>query len=145
MTNASPDTAVATLLADAGVGTRGADIWEGPTLPSGAGIPHEAIFVLASGGPGPTGYCDGRAGRHDMRPRVQVTIRSSKKSYSAGKAKADAVHAALVAAAYGTPPTGYIDLSVVEGGPTYLGLDGSDMHRWSVNVQLWRHYPPETT
>ena len=129
----TPDVDVAARLVAAGIGlTLGTNLFRGKERPPAApGIPHKAVFCLASGGAGPQAYADGTA--LQLRyPSVQVFVRSDPNDFAAGQTLAravrDALHHATVA--------GYVNVEVVESEPNYLSEDEQGHHLWTVNVDL---------
>jgi len=100
---------------------------------AGDGIPHLAVFVLATGGPGPEAYVEGGSGDERRYSAVQVMSRSAPDEYNASKTLArlilNTLHHATI--------TGYLDVRVLETEPNYLGEDDSGDHLWTSNFELF--------
>lgn len=109
------------------------NVFMGPVRPEAAGVPQNAIFCLASGGPAPLPYLGGSAAPSFRQPSVQVRIRSAPNDYAGGLATARAASAALDKAAL----TDYVACQLRQSEPTYLAQDTQGAHHFSVNVDLW--------
>ena len=132
---APPDEAVATALAAAAIGlTLGANLFRGPVRPPSAGVPHKAVFALATGGPAPLVHTQGGAGPDVKRASVQVRVRSDVDGFSVGHALARSAWSALQRATL----AGYMAATCRESEPVYLGMDATEHHEWSVNVETLR-------
>lgn len=128
----TPDNDIAARLQTAGVGTVGTNIFRGGMRPVSAQIPHASIFVLPTGGVGPTPFLD--AGSTDFyRPTVQILIRGNVGSYittfNTAKSCITAVHKSTIA--------GYFQVLARTPDPLYLGLDDTEHPMFSVNVELF--------
>ncbi len=129
-----PDGDVVTYLAANVVAlTANANLFASKEQAEGDGIPHEAVFVLASGGPAPEAYLDGNSGTERQYSGLQIMTRSEPRDYNAGKALARSVRNTLHHSAI----SGYIDVRTNETEPLYLGEDGDGHHRWTTNLELW--------
>ena len=128
----TPDNDIASRLQTAGVGTVGTNIFRGGMRPVSNLIPHAAIFVLPTGGGGPTPFLD--AGATDFsRPTVQILIRGNVGAYIAtlntAKSCITAVHKSTI--------SGYFQVLARNPDPLYLGLDDTEHPMFSVNVELF--------
>ncbi len=96
------------------------------------GVPAQAVFVAATGGPAPIPYL-GRAGSY-YQPTIQARIRSNPGDQAGGLALArlvrDALHEAVI--------SGYVGALLEQPEPLPLGADGRNCYGWSVNVRLLR-------
>ncbi|KPJ59103.1 MAG: hypothetical protein AMJ46_12620 [Latescibacteria bacterium DG_63] len=122
------------LAANVGALTAGTNLFEGPVRPVGTGIPDKAVFVLATGGPAPEPFLAGDASSPDEE-RVHsllIRVRSEPGEFNNGQTLArsvrDAAHRASVA--------GYLDVSIRECDPAYLGADDEGRHEWSIGVDM---------
>jgi len=127
------DADIATRLAAAGVGTVGTDIFRGGLRKPSALIPQASIFVLPTGGGGPSPLLN--AGATDFtRPTVQMLVRGNVGTYITTQTKAqaalDAVHKSTIA--------GYFQVLARTPQPLYLGLDDTEHPMFSVNVELFK-------
>lgn len=129
-----PDSAVASLLVTAGQGVLGSTLFLGPVRPPSAGVPHKAIFCLATGGASPLTHSMNNAGPDIKRASVQVRVRSNVNDFSGGQTVARAVWSALQRAVF----AGYMSITCRESEPVYLGQDDTEHHEWSVNVETQR-------
>lgn len=129
-----PDGDVVTYLAaQIGALTANTNLFASKEQAAGDGVPHGAVFALASGGPAPEAYIEGGAGDERRWSGVQVMTRSEPREYDAGKTLARLVRDTLHHAAI----TGYIDVAVNETEPNYLGENEAGNHRWTSNVELF--------
>ena len=130
-----PDSAVSSILAGASIGlTVGTNLFLGPVREQAAGMPHKAVFCLATGGPSPLMHVQGNTGPDIKRSNVQIRIRSDVGAFAVGQALARSVWSALQRATF----TGYMGIACRESEPVYLGQDDTEHHEWSVNVETWR-------
>lgn len=135
--SADPGGDVRTALNAAGIGlTGGTNLFDGPEQPQGTNVPHEAAFVLPTGGPSPASFI---GMTEEMRyPYVQVLNRSDPDDYNGGEAQArairDALHRQVVARGVGG---NYTECMALQDGPNYLGMDRHRRHRWTSNFRLW--------
>ena len=125
------DKDLADVLAAASIGlTKGMNLFRGPPRAAGGGIPHQAVFVLAWGGPSPIPLHDGSK-RDLIMSRVQITVRGAPEKFDDGQTLARAVKKAL----HEKPPSGYIDVTVQESEPLYLKQDEYGHHEWVINIE----------
>lgn len=121
------------LLANAGLGTPGVDLFLGPVRPADSDIPKEAIFVMSyDAGRGIVRYHH-EDGGYMERPAVQARVRAT--SYETGVGLAWDVWRTL--AAVGSP-AGWTVMNPTGTGPEYLGRGGDELLEWSVNLYLTR-------
>jgi len=113
--------------------TLGTNLFQGKERAQRDGvIPHEAVFVLAAGGPRPEAYLLGGAGPELRYPGVQLITRSNPREFATGQTLARSVRDAV----HHAPISGYTDAAVAETEPLYLGEDEDGRHRWSSNLEL---------
>lgn len=119
-------TELADYLATHSVGTVGTDIFIGRQ----PATPNSCVTVIETGGQAPSGYTP------LSRPTVQVIVRDP--SYETGRAKADAVFAALHQLANRDLGSHFIYfvLSIADIG--YLERDENERHEWSMNFRMAR-------
>jgi hypothetical protein len=129
----TPELAVVTLLDALAALTRKVNLFEGPVRAQSATVPHQAVFVLPSGGPAPEAYADGTTTERRYSA-IQITLRSDPKDYAGGWVLARQVKAAL----HHATVTGYVDIRAMQSEPIYVGPDEADRHLWSVNLELWK-------
>lgn len=139
---ASPDTAIVTHLAAAGLGlvaapASTANLFAGQVLPPTTGapdepqsIPHEAVFCLATGGPRVENYNANNAGPSTKWLTVQVRIRSAAGDQAGGITLARAVWTALHRAAL----SGYISCECRDAQPVSMGRDDTEHFHYAINV-----------
>lgn len=130
----TPDADIAARL-DTALGslTLGVNLFRGKEQPySSTGIPHQAVFCLATGGPAPEAYLFGGTGVELRYPAVQILVRSNPRDFAGGQALVrtirDAVHHATIA--------GYVEVRVAETEPNYVREDDEGHHAWTINVEL---------
>lgn len=135
--SANPGSDIRIHLAAAGIGlTAGTNLFDGPEVGQGTGVPHEACFVLSYGG-APTIAHMGK-GYEERYPMVQVRVRSGVDDYAGGEALSRAVLHAIHHRAVARSIGGYYtDVTVQQSEPLYIGHDNDRCHRWSINVELW--------
>jgi hypothetical protein len=130
-----PDEAVASVIDTALASlTLGTNLFQGPVRPPSSSVPHKAVFCLATGGPAPLMHTQGNNGPDVKRASVQVRIRGDVNSFAAGQTLARSVWTALQRATF----AGYMSIACRESEPVYLGVDNTEHHEWSVNVETWR-------
>jgi hypothetical protein len=129
-----PDIDILTALAAAGIGlSRGINLFCGPPRAANPPtIPHQAVFVLASGGPEQEAYSDGTTTERRYSA-VQVRVRSNPRGFDAGNTLARQVRDAL----HHRTLTGYLDVRAMQSEPIYIGEDEPGHHEFSVNLELW--------
>lgn len=129
----APDQDAVTALA-AGIGslTENTNLFLGH-VSDGDGVPDEAVFCLATGGPAPQDY-GGQTALRTSFSAIQVRVRSAPFDFNGGQVTARAVRDAL----HRQPPAGYIDVLAQQSDPLPLpGPDESGRHEWSVNFEFW--------
>lgn len=132
-TSLTPDAAVVTRLAAAGLGlTSGTNLFRGPVRPVGNGVPAKAVFCLAAGGPAPVPYIDAAAFGDTYYFDVQVRVRGDRESFAATRSLARSIRNALHRASL----SGYLSTVVTESEPISLGFDGSERPEFALNVRL---------
>jgi hypothetical protein len=131
---ATPDLDIANRLQAAGVGTVGTNIFTGGLRPKSSVVPAASIFVLPTGGTGPSPLLDGSGGQNYSEPTVQILVRGDVGTYITTRTKAqtalDGVHTSTV--------SGYFQVLARTPQPLYLGQDDTEHPLFSVNVQLYR-------
>ena len=125
----TPEVDIVGVLAAAGLGAAGTDIFEGPVRDQKDVIPDAAIFAMQTGGV-VTPFFGGPNGEDEHDGRVQVNVRSAKDDYETGRATAAAVRDAL----HKQAPVGYAGWWADE--PTYIETDQKKRSRWSVNIRV---------
>jgi len=129
----SPEVSVISLLDALWTLARGTNLFSGPVRQQSTSVPHQAVFVLPSGGPAPDAYSDGTV--IEMRySAIQVIVRSNPKDYAGGQVLARQVRDAL----HHVAVTGYVDIRAMQSEPIYIGPDEADRHLFSVNLEMWR-------
>lgn len=122
------DTALGTL-------TKGTNLFAGPVrghdVPD-AGVPDEAVFVLATGGPAPLAFIAGGSGTEQRFSSLLIRVRSDPNDFQGGQTLARSVRDAI----HHSIPTGYIEAAVRETDPSYLGVTNKGHHEWSIGVDL---------
>lgn len=133
-----PEVIVADVLVAAGVATKGTNLFHGPEVPRGQGVPDKAIFAVCTGGPPPEPYLGGEDWREFS---VQVLTRGEAGGFSAGLTLA---RSAWLALHRGTLTAGQIALGYIargslvrESDPVYIGRDDLERPRWVSNARLW--------
>lgn len=114
---------VASYLAAGGIGVVGTSIFKSYK----ADGPDAQVAVLDTGGPAPDKYIPVR------NPTFQIYVRA--KTYTAGKAKIDAVVALLQRAANFTSGSTYFYFVLALQEPGHLGLDDKGRDEFTVNFQ----------
>lgn len=128
--------------------TAGTNLFSGPVLPatpdtSVAGIPSQAVFVNAGGGPAPMPYMG--SGTSLYKSAVQVRTRSNPRDDVNGKALARAMRELLHTAAIqivGAGGTQYVQCLTNEAEPLFIGLDQGGRSEFSSNFVLWNVQAP---
>lgn len=120
------------LAAQIGALTAQTNLFEGPVRAIGTGIPDEAVFCLVTGGPAPEPFVDGGSAVEERTHSLLIVVRSEPEEFASGQTLAhsvrDAVHRASIA--------GYLDISIRECDPAYLGSDDENHHSWSIGVDM---------
>lgn len=119
-----------TQVGDLAAFTQATNLFEGPVRAAGATVPHEALFVLATGGDPPLPFL-GTTVSYCVSA-LQVRYRSAPHEYAAGRAKVRAVRNAIHLGSI----TGYVEVRVRESEPLYLGPDEHGSHEWAINVDM---------
>ena len=131
---ATPDLDIANRLQAAGVGTVGTNIFTGGLRAPSSVIPAAALFVLPTGGTGPSPLLEGSTGRDYSIPSIQILVRGNVGTYITTRTTAqsalDEVHKSTV--------SGYFQVLARTPQPLYLGQDETEHPMFSVNVQLFR-------
>jgi len=128
-----PAAAMVTYL-DANVGalTAGTNLFEGPVRSVATGIPDEAVFCLATGGPAPEPFIDSGGGIEERVHSLLIRVRSEPGEFNDGQTLARSVRDAAQRAVIGS----YLDVYVRECDPAYLGSDDEARHSWSIGVNM---------
>lgn len=137
-----PDETAVTLLDGASIGLiRGENLFRGPVRDADerqGGVPDCAVFVLVTGGPEPVRCVNGNQGPRLLYETLQVFVRSdvqsAEKSFAEGQDLARNVWNALEAA----NATDFIKFDAQQSGPIYIGVDDTEHHRWSINIETLR-------
>lgn len=130
-----PEATIAAVLAAAGLSlTLGSNLFSGPEqIGNDTGIPAAAVFVVTYGGAAPEPYLGTAT---DLREfAAQVTVRAASGDFDGASSTAWAVWQAIQRKTTSLP-AGYIDLRCAQSAPIYLGLNGADQPRYSINVLL---------
>ncbi|MFP2958248.1 minor capsid protein [Myxococcus sp. 1LA] len=94
-------------------------------------VPDMAVALVVTGGAGPLPYLgQGRAAY--LSPGCQVRIRSVREDFQGGQQLAHSLFEVL----HQTPLVPSVTVRAEESAPAYLGTDGTDRHRWAVNLRL---------
>lgn len=113
--------------------TKDTNLFASKEQAAGDYIPHNSVFVLASGGPAPEAYVAGDTGDEQRFSALQIIIRSDPRDYNTGVTNArtvrDALHHATI--------SGYVDVRVNETEPLYIGENDVGAHIWTTNLELW--------
>lgn len=132
----TPDIDVATYLGtQLGTLTLGTNLFCGPVRghdTPDSGIPDQAVFVLASGGPAPGAFLGNSASGEQRFTSLSIRVRSAPNGFQSGQTLARSVRDTLHHAAV----SGYLDVAVRESDPAYLGVTEKAQHEWSIGVNL---------
>lgn len=117
-----------------------------PSVPSGVGVPSQAVFVTPYGGEPPDLYMGAVGVAGSVRwAAIQVMVRSNPGDRPGSLALARAIRDALprqeVALSAGAS-TPYFWVTTRQAEPLPLGLDGQNRWRWSVNFKLGYYAQP---
>lgn len=112
--------------------TKDVNLFASKEMAAGDGVPHEAVFVLAAGGPAPEAYADGTT-TELWYPALQVITRSKPRDYNGGLVLARLVLSTL----HHAPLAGYVDVRVNESEPNHVAETDAGSHVWSNNFELW--------
>ena len=116
-----------------GLGTKGTDLFRGPTLePEKGRVPRDATFLVAHDGPMAQRYM-GTARKAWVRAQVEILIRSSPENREAGRNRALAVLDAFK----NDSSLDIVGCQILESAPRYLERDRLNNHLWLVKVELW--------
>lgn len=133
MALAPDDDLVTHLDANVGALTSGTNLAASPLRPTEyPNIPTQCVFVIASGGPGPTLYLGANSGDDLRMYRVQIMIRSEADEYTNGRDLAKTVYDATHLASI----SGWVIVRCRDPQPVYLGMQENNLHLWSINVEL---------
>lgn len=119
---------------DANVGalTAGTNLFEGPVRAVGTGVPDEAVFCIVTGGPAPEPFINAGNVVEERVHSLLLRVRSEPGEFNSGQTLArsvrDAAHRASI--------SGYLDVSIRECDPAYLGSDDEERHNWSIGVDM---------
>ena len=113
--------------------TTGTNLFNSKLRAVGDGIPVEAVFCMASGGPPPEAYLQGGVGDEARFSAVSCFIRSENRDFSGGQDLARTVRDAL----HHQDISGYHDVRASETEPIYVGEDDDGNHNWTANFELW--------
>lgn len=130
-----PEATLAAILAGAGLGlTTGANLFSGPEqVGNDTGIPAAAAFIMTYGGTPPQPYL---GDAQDLREiATQVTVRGASGDVEGARSLAWSVWQAIQRK-HTNLPAGYIDTRCAQAAPIYIGLNGADQPRFTVNVLL---------
>ena len=107
------------------------DLFRGKLEPASTDIPHQCVFVVASGGPPPLSYMSSTI--KFRYSAIQIFTRSNPRDYPAGLTLARLVRDTLHNAAV----SGYVDVRCMESEPIYVEEDENGDHIWSSNFEFW--------
>lgn len=121
-------------LAAASLGT----VFIGPVRPAAPpAVPHQAIFVLETGGPAPTPYMDGSTTAW-RRCRVNIRNRSAPNDYAGGRVSASSIWSRFQQSTSVTG--GWVRVTCQQSQPMYLGQDAFGCHEWVTDVVLEKEF-----
>jgi len=128
----TPDTALAAVLATAGVGTVDSTIFTGIERAENAELfPDASVFVWAGSAQAPQPYI-GTANQSLYRARVSVVTRGTSGDFQTSLVKARTV----IAAGHLASVSGYISCVALDSEPNWLGYDNMSRPRWLVTFLL---------
>ncbi|GHG91397.1 hypothetical protein GCM10012319_52200 [Comamonas sp. KCTC 72670] len=128
--------ALAAVLESAGLGlvrppAPGANLFTSPMPEAGGRVPDRAVALVVTGGVAPVRYLGaGRAAY--LSPGCQVRVRSAREDFQGGQFLALAVFDVFLR----SPRVPNVMVHVEESAPVYLGADGTDRHRWGLNLNV---------
>jgi len=106
----------------------GVNVFSGPEQePRTGSIPHEAVFVVGTGGVAPKPSKDGTQMAYTT---AQITIRSNPKAWDDGLALANSVIAALNY----KPPSTMVEINIRSSRPSPFPPTDQGSHRWILNA-----------
>lgn len=119
--------------------TKGTNLFYGPVrgqdTPDASYIPDEAVFVLSSGGPEPNAFLGSINTCEEIFSSLTIRVRSAPDDFDGGQTLARSVRDAL----HHQTITGYVNVTVREADPAYLGVIDKKLHEWSIGVTC-HHY-----
>ena len=132
-TSLTPDAAVVTHLAAAGLGlTAGTNLFRGPVRPVGNGVPDKAVFCLETGGAPPVPYINAASHGDTWTFDIQVRVRGDREAFATTRNLARSIrnthHRATI--------SGYLSVTATESAPRPMGFDGGERPEFSLNVKL---------
>ena len=98
-------------------------------------IPHQAIFMMRSGGLAPSPYMDGGSGTDYKMVRLQFHIRGEPDDYIGAYGIAQSVWAAMQKVPSASLFSN-VRCTCDQSAPMYLGRDDLGCHEYTVNVTL---------
>lgn len=130
----APDTDLAAHLnTQLGAFTLGTNLFQGPPRPiDHDNVPAECIFVWVSGGPQALAFVNGGTGQEQRVPTVNVRYRSDRRDFENGQTVARAIRDAI----HHAPTAAYIEFTVREADPLYIGQTDDGSHEWSLSVDM---------
>lgn len=130
-----PDLDVATMIqADVNLTlVIGTDLFHSPVRGYSARVPHQCVFVTASGGLQSRPI---KGQTDERRPRVDIRVRSNPDSVAGAYKNGLALARGVFDAVDQRLPTGYIDSRCLNSQPSYMGMDEDKHHEWVIPVQL---------
>ena len=110
-------------------------LFKGPVRPTASDntIPSRAMFLLATGGRGPSNYTDGTLTAYRFF-RVLITVRSEANAFQTGRDDANALWALLHEASI----AGYTRVVCETSAPVYGGRNDHEEHQFFVPVIMER-------
>lgn len=127
----NPEEDVATFLAAAGLGlTLGANLFTGPVLAVGTGVPASAVFCINAPAERPEPFAG--SGTSTYAADVEVTIRGAPDARGPARALAASIIEALQMATL----SGYHLVLVVDSVPEYVKKDQQGCHEYAVAVTV---------
>lgn len=112
--------------------TEGTNLFEGPVREVSTGIPDAAVFCLVAGGPAPLPFVAGGSSVEERTHTIMVRVRSNPGEFQNGQTLAHSVRDAMHRAAV----SGYLDVTIRECDPAYLGSDDEKRHMWSISADM---------
>ncbi|MBZ4336700.1 minor capsid protein [Corallococcus sp. AS-1-12] len=127
---------LAVLLEGAGLGlvrppAPGANLFTAPMPEADGDMPDRAVALMVTGGAGPQAYVGLRRAAY-LTLAFQVRVRSAREDFEGGQQCALGVYSVLHCLSL----VPYAIVRAEESAPIYLGIDGSDRPRWSLNFSI---------
>ncbi len=117
--------------------TRGTNLFRGPVRGYSDNIPHQAVFVIETGGlltrPIKAGVLDRVI--QERHVSVQIRVRSNPTGSSTALVDGRTIAKDVFDALHFNPPDGYCEWRFVSSAPMYLGEDENQHHEWSMNLE----------